>query len=101
MQTSSPEFLLMTTSMRLENWLGGINRPCAVCFDNLPGPMSLRKVLDVAVQIADGMAAAHAARITHRDLKPANIMVTAEGRVKILDFGLAKQAPAPTGSPDE
>jgi eukaryotic-like serine/threonine-protein kinase len=40
------------------------------------------------VHVADGIAAAHAARITHRDLKPPNIMVTPEGRVKILDFGL-------------
>jgi len=58
------------------------------------GPVPTRKLLDIAVQIADGMAAAHAARITHRDLKPANIMVSAEGRVKILDFGLAKLSPS-------
>ena len=58
------------------------------------GPMPVKKLLDIAAQMADGMAAAHAARITHRDLKPQNIMITPEGRVKILDFGLAKQAPA-------
>ncbi len=58
------------------------------------GPVATRKLLDISVQIADGMAAAHAASITHRDLKPSNIMISADGRVKILDFGLARQTKA-------
>jgi Tol biopolymer transport system component len=65
------------------------------------GPINIRKLLDIAVQIADGIAAAHAAHITHRDLKPANIMVAADGRVKILDFGLARQAATAVGAAAE
>jgi len=54
------------------------------------GPVSARKVLDYAIQAARGLAAAHDIGIVHRDLKPENLFITKDGRVKILDFGLAK-----------
>jgi len=54
------------------------------------GPVPVRKVIDYGVQIAHGLAAAHEKGIVHRDLKPENLFVTRNGRIKILDFGLAK-----------
>ena len=53
-------------------------------------PLTLRKTLEVASQVAGGLNAAHEAGIIHRDIKPENIMVRADGLVKVLDFGLAK-----------
>lgn len=64
------------------------------------GTIPLPKVIQIAAQIADGLAKAHEAGIVHRDLKPENLMVTREGLVKILDFGVAKLAPS-TDSEDK
>jgi len=65
------------------------------------GPLQARKAIDYGIQTAQGLAAAHEKGIVHRDLKPDNLFVTKDGRIKILDFGLAKLTDANTAPADD
>jgi predicted ATPase len=84
--------------------LGEVGKTCYIAMELVEGvavrdllaagPVPLARVIEIAAQVADGLAKAHEAGIVHRDLKPENLMVSRDGLVKILDFGLAKLAPS-------
>jgi len=65
------------------------------------GPLPLKNALQTAVEVAEALEAAHKNDIVHRDLKPSNIMLTPEGHVKVMDFGLAKRVTPPEGQEEE
>ena len=65
------------------------------------GPFPVREAVETAAEIAEALEAAHKQEIVHRDLKPSNIMLTPEGHVKVMDFGLAKRVTPVEGQEEE
>ncbi len=93
---SAPETISAPVHYMVQEYLEGdtLRAPLA------RGALSLNEALDLAVEVAEGLVAAHAAGMVHRDLKPENVFVTQDGHAKILDFGLAKLTEAPGAGTD-